>query len=56
MNILVTGGSGFIGSYIVDKLIDAGHSVNIFDIVKPRHRNDVEEGIRLYYEWLKQRK
>ena len=31
MNILVTGGAGFIGSHIVKTYIDAGHSVTIID-------------------------
>lgn len=31
MNILVTGGAGFIGSRIVAQLIAAGHTVTIFD-------------------------
>ena len=31
MRILVTGGCGFIGSNLVDKLIDLGHEVIIFD-------------------------
>jgi dTDP-L-rhamnose 4-epimerase len=31
MNILVTGGAGFIGSFIVDELIRRGHDVTIFD-------------------------
>jgi len=29
--ILVTGGAGFIGSHIVDELVDAGHEVRILD-------------------------
>lgn len=40
MNIGVIGGSGFIGSHVVDKLIDAGHEVTVFDMMKP-HREDV---------------
>jgi UDP-glucose 4-epimerase len=40
MNIGVIGGSGYIGSHVVDKLIEHGHEVTVFDIMKP-HRNDV---------------
>lgn len=31
MNILVTGGAGFIGSHIVDQLIARGHQVIMID-------------------------
>lgn len=41
MKILVTGGSGFIGSHIVDKLIEHDYSVRVVDM-SPPHRNDVE--------------
>jgi len=40
MNIGVIGGSGFIGSHLVDKLIEHNHEVTVFDIKKP-HRDDV---------------
>jgi UDP-glucuronate decarboxylase len=31
LRILVTGGAGFIGSHLVDRLIDASHDVIVLD-------------------------
>ncbi|OFW03094.1 MAG: hypothetical protein A3G20_07315 [Acidobacteria bacterium RIFCSPLOWO2_12_FULL_59_11] len=41
MRALVTGGSGFIGSHVADKLVEKGVLVRILDTVPP-HRTDVE--------------
>lgn len=39
MKSLVTGGCGFIGSHLVDKLVDLGHEVIVLDRVGPVYKN-----------------
>ena len=43
MNIIVFGGSGFLGSHVSDELSNSGHNVTIFDkIESPWLRDDQE--------------
>ena len=43
MNILVTGGAGYIGSAITQALIKAGYSVTVYDSLVTGHRGAVPE-------------
>ncbi|HSA99252.1 MAG TPA: UDP-glucose 4-epimerase GalE [Anaerolineae bacterium] len=44
MNILVTGGAGYIGSAATEALLKAGHSVTVYDSLVTGHRAAVPEG------------
>ena len=44
MNILVTGGAGYIGSATAEALVDAGHSVTVYDSLVTGHRGAVPKG------------
>ncbi|GAA3828897.1 UDP-glucose 4-epimerase GalE [Brevibacterium ammoniilyticum] len=44
MNLVVTGGAGYIGSVVVSQLLDAGHSVTVIDDLSTGHRDAVPEG------------
>jgi len=41
MRILVTGGAGYIGSVVADRLLQAGHSVTVLDNLSKGHREAV---------------
>ena len=43
MNILVTGGAGYIGSHTVRKLKEANHGVTIFDNLSSGHREAIRD-------------
>ena len=42
MKILVTGGAGYIGSICTEQLLDAGHTVAVFDNLAEGHRDAVD--------------
>ena len=47
MRVLVTGGAGFIGSHIVDRLVEEGHEVVVVDDLSSGRRANVNPDARL---------
>jgi UDP-glucose 4-epimerase len=45
MNVMVFGGSGFLGSHVADALSEAGHNVKIYDIRKSDYLRPTQEMI-----------
>ena len=46
--VLVTGGAGFIGSHVVDQLIDRGYDVAIVDDLSTGHERNINPKARLH--------
>ena len=52
MNIFVTGGAGYIGSATAEALVNAGHSVTVFDSLVTGHREAVPAGANFIHASL----
>ncbi len=48
MKVFVTGGSGYIGSVTIRRLLAAGHQVVVFDNLERGHRETIPQGVPLY--------
>jgi UDP-glucose 4-epimerase len=54
MNVLVTGGAGYIGSICVEELLNAGHAVTVFDNLTEGHRAAVDPRAKFVQACLSQ--
>ena len=48
MKILVTGGAGFIGSHVVDRLVQEGHEVVVLDNLVTGKRKNINKAVEFY--------
>ena len=48
MNILVTGGAGYIGSICTEEILNAGHQVAVYDNLSEGHRSAVDPRARFF--------
>ena len=55
-NIIVTGGAGFIGSALVDKLVQQGHGVIVMDDLSSGRKENIHPNVKFYNIDVRDRK
>ena len=48
MRVIVTGGAGFIGSHIVERLLEAGHEPHVIDNLSTGNRRNLPQSVTLH--------
>ena len=46
MNFLIIGGNGFIGSHLIDVLIENNHNVRVYDLFMEKYKMSIRLGRR----------
>ena len=46
--VIITGGAGFIGSTLADKLVEEGYEVYVIDNLKGGLRSNIPKGAKLH--------